>query len=148
MTHRGFGTHPAKRLRPKKANESRPGFAKGMNSGLLDTNVAIHSLANEPLSVECSNFMKLLESGVVSVVLDATVLHELSYSISRYRKDFARADIARLLLWLVDLVGVSCDRPLFQDALQRWGSSTELGLSTRIWLPEPQGKGCLSIPKT
>jgi predicted nucleic acid-binding protein len=98
-----------------------------VSSGYLDTNVVIHSLTNDTLATECSQFIELLQRGEITAVLDVTVLHELTYTISRYRKEYTRADIAQFLLWLVDLESVSCDRPLFKYALERWGVSDNLG---------------------
>lgn len=112
-----------------------------MSSGYLDTNVVVHSLANDAHSTECRRFIELLQRGEIAAVLDATVLHELTYTISRYRKEFSRVDIAQFLLWMVDLEGVSCNRLLFKATLERWGASENLGFVDAYLLARATDEG-------
>jgi predicted nucleic acid-binding protein len=95
--------------------------------GYLDTNIVIHSLTNDPLSDECRRFLVALERGEVTARLDVSVLHELTYSIPRYRKQSSRTDIVGLLRWIVGFEGIVCDRALFIETLVRWGRSESLG---------------------
>ena len=95
--------------------------------GYLDTNIVIHSLTSDEHSAECLAFLHALERGDVFAELDVLVLHELTYMGPRYRKQYARADVTRLLIWLVGLEGIKCDRDLLTETLKRWASSDALG---------------------
>jgi len=102
-------------------------YVKDMSNGFPDTNVVVHALTSDEHSQECRRFLELLAQGQIEAELDATVLHELTYTVSRYRKELSKSDVVRFLTWIVELDGISCDRRLFKHALEIWGNSNGLG---------------------
>lgn len=98
-----------------------------MNDGLLDTNVVVHSFEPGPLGVECSTFLRDLEAGRAQAVLDPLVVHELTYVLPRYLKQFTRSDVAGYLTDLVNLRGIIADKILLIEALRLWATTSGLG---------------------
>jgi predicted nucleic acid-binding protein len=93
---------------------------------LIDTNVFIHAQTTDHRSDECRRFLQAIERGAVSVVLDPLVLHELSYTLRRYRKQITRNEIAQFLISVLRWPGVQGDRDLMIDTVERWSSTDEL----------------------
>jgi len=102
-------------------------WVNSLPRGLLDTNVIIHSLADDPLSVECWNFMQQVRSGQVSVILDPLVIHELTYALPRYAKQWERTEIAGFIETLLHLPGVSGDTSRMVRAIGFWKENTGVG---------------------
>lgn len=96
-------------------------------TGLLDTNVVVHALANDEHSRECRAFLHRIEEGRVTLRLEAYVLHELTYTIPSFMKQLNRSDVATILGNLLEWSGVSGETELYSAALMRWRDS--LGLA-------------------
>jgi predicted nucleic acid-binding protein len=103
------------------------------SSGLLDTNVVIHAIANDGRTAECRAMLDELAAGRISAVLDPLVVHELSYGIPRYRKTQSKSQVAQVLLWLIGLDGIECEKDLLRDAIDRWAANPGLGF-VDAWL--------------
>jgi predicted nucleic acid-binding protein len=88
--------------------------------GFVDTNVFIHAVATDEHSVECQQFLLLLQSGQLAVRLEVAVLHELSYMLTRFHKQMTRADIADYLLMILGWLGIQAEKVVLIDAVTRW----------------------------
>ncbi len=98
-----------------------------LSSGLLDTSVIVHSIGNDKETAECLEFMNALASNASQATLDFIVLHELSYTLTRYRKQMTKNDVGEFLLWLVERPGIECDKGLFEEAISRWIRADGIG---------------------
>lgn len=100
-----------------------------MTEGLLDTNVFLHAHANDAHSVECRRFLAALESGRVVVRLEPLILHELSYALPHYVKQMTKPEVADYLLMVLGWDGVTGDKDVMVDAVQRWRATPGLSLA-------------------
>lgn len=91
-----------------------------MTEGLLDTNLFIHAYTSDQHSLECQKFLAAISRGEVQGWLDMLVVHEITYSLPRYVKEFTRESLADYLIDITDWPGVLCDRDVLVDALTRW----------------------------
>jgi predicted nucleic acid-binding protein len=91
--------------------------------GLLDTNVFIHAQTTDSRSEECRRFLRALQLGTHRARIDAVVLHELSYALKHYARQMRREDIARYLLSVLSWPGVTGDKDVLIDTVQRWHQS-------------------------
>jgi hypothetical protein len=55
------------------------------------------------------------------------VLHELTYALPRYLKGIERQQVGQIILSLVALDGVVCDKQLATDVIGRWQATVGLG---------------------
>jgi predicted nucleic acid-binding protein len=91
-----------------------------MADGFIDTNIFIHAVATDAHSAECQQFLLRVERGEITVKLESTVLHELSYMLKRFHKQFTRQDIADYLLLILGWPGIQADKVVMIDAVGRW----------------------------
>jgi predicted nucleic acid-binding protein len=97
------------------------------NSGFLDTNVIIHALTNDGHSSECRRFLEEVEAGRIRVKVDPLVIHELTYALPRYRRQFTRADVAEIAQSILASAGVDGSTGGLQEAVSRWAETPGLG---------------------
>jgi|SRR4051794_24136385 len=116
-------------------------------SPFLDTNVVLHALKPDPFSNECNELLDALGEGSKTARLDILVLHELSYSLNRYRKQLKKSDIAATLAWLVGLPGIECDRSLFRETIIRWESTPGLSFTDAHLAARATRDGCAVLTK-
>jgi predicted nucleic acid-binding protein len=98
-----------------------------MSPGLLDTNIVIHAQTNDALAAECRGFLAKLERGEASAVLDALVLHELSYALGHYLRQLTRAQTAAILLGILQWPGIEAEKDLLSAAIEIWRDHPQLG---------------------
>jgi predicted nucleic acid-binding protein len=98
-----------------------------VSDGLLDTNVVVHVFDRMPPGPECAAFLGAIESGRVRAVLEPLVIHELTYVLPRFQKQFDRTDVARFLIDLVKMPGIVADKELLVETLQLWSVTPGLG---------------------
>lgn len=94
--------------------------------GWLDTNIFIHALsAPDSHYARCTDLINALQDGRAEGWINATVLHELSYVLSR-RRDFAmRTTIATYLLEILNAPGVlAAEKAILIATVTRWGTTT------------------------
>ncbi len=91
-----------------------------MSDGVVDTNVFMHALTRDQHSGECRAFLECLRQGALHVRLEPYVVHELTYALPRLEKQWTKERVAELLLMILDLPGIDCDRPLMKTAISRW----------------------------
>lgn len=94
--------------------------------GLVDTNVFIHALTHDSCSEECLRFLEAVQRGEVRVQLEPIVLHELSYALPHYRRGMTRAQVAEYLLAVLGWEGVTGEKGLLADAVERWRDTPRL----------------------
>jgi len=105
--------------------------------GWLDTNIFIHALsAPDSHYARCTDLINALQDGRAEGWINATVLHELSYVLSR-RRDFAmRTTIATYLLEILNAPGVlAAEKAILIATVTRWGTTTITELTQRDGLP-------------
>jgi predicted nucleic acid-binding protein len=90
-----------------------------MADGFVDTNVFIHAIATDAHSVECQQFLLLVQHGEIRVRLEPVVLHEISYMLKRFHKQMTRQDVADYLLLILGWPGVEADKIVLIDAVGR-----------------------------
>jgi predicted nucleic acid-binding protein len=93
---------------------------------LLDTNVYLHALLRDRDSGECLAFLRALDEGRVQAVVDALVIHELSYGLSRILR-LDRPTVAQHLRTLLRSSGVVADRQVLLPAVDLWAQAPGLG---------------------
>lgn len=93
--------------------------SSGTSDGLLDTNVLIHSLMNDAHTAECGAFLESLESGERTVRVEAYIVHEMTYALSR-QVHLSKPAIASILLGIIQWPGIECDKQLLAGAIVRW----------------------------
>lgn len=91
-----------------------------MTEGVLDTNIFVHAYTTDEHSAECQRFLAAIVRGDVQGWLDVLVVHELTYVLPRYVKQFTREALADYLINVIDWPGVMCDRAILAEALTRW----------------------------
>jgi predicted nucleic acid-binding protein len=98
-----------------------------MNDGYLDTNVVLHALVNDHHGEECRAFLSKLEAGEVRAVLEPYVIHELTYAIPRLLKQLSKAEVAKIVLTMMEWPGVIVNSPsVVVDGVERWASTPGL----------------------
>lgn len=95
-------------------------------AGLVDTNVFIHAQTHDALSEECLRFLEGLQSGRLQAQIEPLVLHELSYALTHYRKGMARVEVAEYLLAILGWDGITGEKSLLVNAVERWRDSPGL----------------------
>ena len=102
--------------------------------GWLDTNVFVHNLFdNDPLAPRCREIVDALEAGTAEGWIDITVVHELTYALSRFSQFPSRQavhDYVETIL-LRDNVHAD-DMEMLLDTLARW--LTAGGSFVDVWL--------------
>ncbi len=94
--------------------------------GLVDTNVFLHAQTTDAKSAECRAFLKALELGNVQARLEVPVLHELSYALPRYMKQFGRRETAAFLQQVIEWPGISAEKDLLLETMERWSTTPRL----------------------
>lgn len=98
-----------------------------MNEGLLDTNVIIHAhQVTDDNSNECLAFLEALERGDVRARLEPVVAHELTYTLPRVIRQFTRATVAQYLATILKWPGITGEKGVLLDAVERWQSTPGL----------------------
>lgn len=88
--------------------------------GFVDTNIFLHAQTTDERSEECRKFLRALQRGTKKARLEPLVLHELSYALRHYVKQMQREDVARYLLSVLSWPGITGDKDLLIDTVQRW----------------------------
>jgi len=88
--------------------------------GFIDTNVFIHAQTHDAHAEECLRFLEAVDSGSVQARIDPIVLHELSYALPHYRRGMTRQEIAEYLLAVLAWGGITGEKGLLVDAVERW----------------------------
>lgn len=91
-----------------------------MPDGLIDTNVFIHAQTYDVHAEECLQFLEAVQDGRIQVRIEPIVLHELSYALPHYRRGMTRAEVAEYLLTILGWEGVTGDKNLLVDTVERW----------------------------
>jgi predicted nucleic acid-binding protein len=118
-------------------NRSDTSCVPRMADGFVDTNVFIHALATDDHSIECRQFLSLIQRGELEVRLEATVMHELSYMLKRFQKQLSRQDVADYLLMILSWPGIQAEKILLIDAVRHWRRTDGLAFVDPIW-PRPR----------
>jgi predicted nucleic acid-binding protein len=98
-----------------------------VSDGYLDTNVVVHAITRDEHSAECIAFLSALQNGRATAILDATVVHELTYILQRVPRRVGRQDVATHILSIAQFRGVRSELDVLVPALERWGSTPGLG---------------------
>ena len=93
-----------------------------MSEGLLDTNVFIHALTHDPHAEQCQGLLRALADGRVQAVLDAVVVHELTYVLPRFIKSMTRRDVAQYLMSIIAWNGIIADKEILAEAVRLWAT--------------------------
>jgi predicted nucleic acid-binding protein len=88
--------------------------------GILDTSVVQDALTQDSWSEGCRTFLRRLEDGSVQAIIDPVVVHELTYSIPRYLKGASRAQIADIILVVLEVAGTVDLTGILESSLVRW----------------------------
>jgi predicted nucleic acid-binding protein len=110
--------------------------------GLLDTNVFLHSLANDSHTVECRDFLAALERGHSFALLEPMILHELSYALPRLMRHLTPQAVARYLLLILSWPGVRGEKDVMIDAVHRWHQTPGLGFTDAYLAALATQRGC------
>jgi predicted nucleic acid-binding protein len=97
-----------------------------MSNGYLDTNVFMHALTHDEHAQECIAFLDALERGAIVARLDPLVMHELTYTLSRFAKQLSRLDVGTYLVSILEWPGVQSDKALLIDTVRRWSQTPGL----------------------
>lgn len=94
--------------------------------GWLDTNIFLHAITpGDPHGPRCRDLLKALEDGRAVGWIASTVIHELSYVLSRRRAFPTRSAIAAYLIAILHYPGIQAsDKPLLTATIARWAGST------------------------
>lgn len=94
--------------------------------GWLDTNIFIHALsALDAHYARCTDIINALQDGRAEGWVNAAMLHELSYVLSRRGGFAARATIATYLLEILNAPGVlAADKAVLAATVTRWGTTS------------------------
>ncbi len=95
--------------------------------GLIDTNVFVHALTQDPLQEECLSFLNALESGTIRARLNPLVVHELTYALPKYLKQITRNGIAEFVLSVLSWPGIVTDDDLIVQAVKAWVGMPHVG---------------------
>jgi len=82
----------------------------------LESNIFIHAQLRDTHSEACRKLLAALEAGTIEGWVDATVLHEVSYVLTR-RFGWSRQDAGEYLLLILSAPGVRTVHP--QEALEQ-----------------------------
>jgi predicted nucleic acid-binding protein len=118
-----------------------------VNGGLLDTNVVLHAFEQGSLGGECAAFLRALERGQLQAILDPLVVHELTYALPRFQKQFARNDVANFLIDVVNMPGIVADKELLVETLRLWGTNSGLGFVDAYLVTRGDRESCLVYTK-
>ena len=77
-------------------------------------------------SSACRRFLKDVAAGNVMVTIEPIVVHELTYAISRVRKDLDRKAVADTILVLLSGAGVDEPTGLIAGAVEAWRDTPQL----------------------
>lgn len=97
-----------------------------MPDGVVDTNVFIHAQTHDAHAEECLRFLEGVRSGRVRAEIEPLVLHELSYALPHYRKGMTREEVAEYLLAILAWEGLTGNKGLLVNAVERWRASPAL----------------------
>jgi len=115
--------------------------------GLIDTNVFIHAHSNDSLSEECRAFLRGLESGTVQARIEPLILHELSYALPHYVKQMTRHQVAEYLLMVLRWDGVTGDKRILGDTVERWRTTPGLSFADAYLAALAAERGCSVFTK-
>jgi predicted nucleic acid-binding protein len=118
-----------------------------MIPGLLDTNVFIHAHASDACTAECRAFLTAVESGSVTAVLEAPVLHELSYALPHYVKQMTREQVGEYLLMVLRWEGVQGDKDTLVETVMRWRATPGLAFVDAYLATLAHQRGCRVFSK-
>ncbi|HVC33842.1 MAG TPA: PIN domain-containing protein [Chloroflexota bacterium] len=93
-----------------------------MNEGLIDTNVFIHALSHDQHAEHCQQHLRALADGRAEAILDAVVVHELTYVLPRFVKSMTRSDVAQYLISIISWNGVIAEKELLTEAVRLWAA--------------------------
>jgi len=93
-----------------------------VSEGLLDTNVFIHALTHDVHAEPCRGLLRALAEGRAEAILDAVVVHELTYVLPRFVKSMGRIDVAQYLTSVIAWDGVVAEKELLTEALRLWAA--------------------------
>jgi len=99
------------------------------SEGLIDTNVLIHALTSDRHSLDCRRFLLSVREGERSFTLTAVVVFELTYALSRYKKEMSRLEVADYLISVMALPNVRVDDESLLGAVRVWSQQPELGFA-------------------
>ena len=94
--------------------------------GLVDTNIFIHAQTHDSHAEECLRFLEAVGSNRIQAQIEPLVLHELSYALPHYRKGMTRTEVAEYLLAILQWDGLTGNKGLLVQAVQRWRNSPAL----------------------
>ena len=97
-----------------------------MAEGFVDTNVFVHAQTYDQHAEECLRLLEGLRAGTVQAQIEPLVLHELSYALPHYRKEMGRAEIGEYLLAVLAWEGLTGDKGLLINAVERWRNTPGL----------------------
>jgi predicted nucleic acid-binding protein len=112
------------------------------SEGLLDTSVFIHAQTHDQHSDECRRFLAAVESGHISAVIEAPVLHELSYALRHYRKEMTRSQVAAYLLMILGWDGIRGETSVLADTVTRWRDTPGLAFIDAYLAAVAKDRGC------
>ncbi len=93
-----------------------------MSKGLLDTNIFLHALTHDVHAETCRWLLRSLAEGREKAILDALVVHGLTYVLPRFIKGMSRIDVAQYLTSVIAWDGVVADEELLTEALRLWAA--------------------------
>lgn len=96
------------------------------NVGIVDMNVFVHAQSHDSLSQECRDFLDAVQRGTIQVELPVVVLHELTYVLPRYLRQFSRVDVVVYLRSVLSWPGIHGDKDLMIEAVNRWARTPGL----------------------
>ena len=80
----------------------------------------IHAQTHDQHAEECLRFLEAVASGQMRARLEPMVLHELASALPHYRKDMKRAAIADYLFGVLSWDGITGDKGVLIDTVERW----------------------------
>jgi predicted nucleic acid-binding protein len=109
---------------------------------LVDTNVFIHAHTTDAVSEECRSFLRALEAGTVRARIEPLILHELSYALPHYVKQMTRQQVGEYLLMVLSWDGITGDKLLMADVVERWRSTPRLSFADAYLAALAAERGC------
>ncbi len=76
----------------------------------------------DPHAEQCQRLLRALAEGRSQAVLDAMVVHELTYVLPRFIKTMTRSDVAQYLISIISWNGVIADKDVLTEAAQLWAA--------------------------
>ncbi|MCC6791672.1 MAG: hypothetical protein IT336_08310, partial [Thermomicrobiales bacterium] len=102
----------------------------------------IHSLTNDQSSEECDAFLAQVAAGTIRVRVEPVVVHELTYALPRYFKQFNRMHVATTIESLLTMRGIDGDTDVMIEALHRWAFTPGLGFVDAYLATRSIREGC------